>query len=214
MDAADRGSRIVVLSPWAQTHAHLAHPHLVALVQCESGRRPRRNRQNETDSGPAAIVAQDEHEDGEAAIAWTISNRYYTAEVHFEVLACQLFHTRAGAGIGAATQLSSRRVKGVPSRDRPPDDDESEDGREGDEEEEEQKEEREDDAALQARVRDVFEALDRPAGGAARVRAAPGAIDDEAVRHIATHLDGVDAVVLVVDRSQVCAAPLCFPLSS
>lgn len=157
-------------------------------------------------------MAQDEHEDGEAAIAWTISNRYYTAEVHFEVLACQLFHTRAGAG--AATQLSSRRVKGVPSRDRPPDDDESEDGGEGEGEEEEQKEEREDDAALQARVRDVFEALDRPAGGAARVRATPGAIDDEAVRRIGAHLDGVEAVVLVVDRSQVSAAPLCFPLSS
>lgn len=128
-------------------------------------------------------------EDGEK-IPWKIVNRYYIADVHFQVLACQLVHTRT---------RRSRPALRLPRRDGPPD--------ELAEEEEMTHSELKNadgDEALEARARDVFEALEDRDKRPVQVQARrPGTIDEEVAQEVQQHLQGVDAVVIVVDRSQV-----------
>lgn len=129
---------------------------------------------------------------------WHISNRYYEADVHFKLAETSVLPSPSLIGRrAAAPELRTVRLVGdrdvglhaEEKRGLPPT--------------------TEDDAALAARVRNVFEALDHhqmPLPGEGGTQGAQSTVGQQLARHkqqFQAQIAGVQAVVILVDRNQV-----------
>lgn len=120
-----------------------------------------------------------------ACIPWHISNKYYEADVYFKLSTLTFFDSgRVGKVNKAIRNRRTAKMKSSEEMEAAPipksDDDEE----------------------LKRKVRNVFEALERP-GGMSISGEASSSFDEEKMTELREEVDGVDAVMMVVDSNLV-----------
>lgn len=127
-------------------------------------------------SGENAGLGEQQPTTAAVCIPWHISNRYYEADVHFKLSSLNFLSANTSSRPGQPKRLASTRAEPQEA----------------------------DDEELKKRVRDVFEALERPEKALGQGSKERGAEEEQRRRQLQREVEGVDAVVMVVDRAQVC----------